>query len=393
GVPDGRAGEPDDGLDAELGRGPRGVLHLLGGALPYAFGVAVAPDARGQDPLVPLVDRVVADGLPDEMVGDRPDLEVVLLQRLQLARDVGVVGQGLVHLEVVAPAGDLQAVVAPFRGEPADLLDRQVGPLTGEQRDWPGHRSSTGTYRLSSAALFSTAARTRWTHRPSSKDGVGSVPSAMAVRKSLTSWVKVCSYPSPWPGGHQASMYGWPGSVAMIRRNPDSSAGSVWSWNHSSFIDSKSKYRLPSEPLISMRSAFLRPEAKRVASKEARPPPVSRPMNRAASSTVTGPRSRPPLAARPDDASASGRSLMNVSVMAETPARRCPVMNATASMMWAPMSPSAPEPALSFCSRHTSGNSGSTIQSCRYWARTWRISPIFPSATSRRASATAGTRR
>ena len=37
--------------------------------------------------------------------------------------------------------------------------------------------------------------------------------------------------------------------------------------------------------------------------------------------------------------------------------------------MCAPRSPSAPEPARSFCSRHTSGNSGSTIQSWRYRAR------------------------
>src|SRR5262249_6678264 len=106
---------------------------------------------------------------------------------------VAVVGECLPDVEVVAPAGDLQAVVAPAGGEPAHLFERQVGPLAGEQGDGSGHRSSTGVQRLSSAALRSTAASTRWTCRPSAKEGSGSVPSAIAVNRSAISWVKVCS--------------------------------------------------------------------------------------------------------------------------------------------------------------------------------------------------------
>ena len=41
-----------------------------------------------------------------------------------------------------AAAGDLDAVVAPRRREPAHLLEREVSPLAGEQRDGAGHRSS-----------------------------------------------------------------------------------------------------------------------------------------------------------------------------------------------------------------------------------------------------------
>src|SRR5690606_4246207 len=37
-VPDGGAGEADDGVDAQEGRGARGVLDLGGGPLPYALG-------------------------------------------------------------------------------------------------------------------------------------------------------------------------------------------------------------------------------------------------------------------------------------------------------------------------------------------------------------------
>ena len=43
--------------------------------------------------------------------------------------------------------------------------------------------------------------------------------------------------------------------------------------------------------------------------------------------------------------------------------------------------------------RHTNGNCGSTIQSCRYWARMWRSVPTKPCSTSCRANASAGVRR
>ena len=44
-------------------------------------------------------------------------------------------------------------------------------------------------------------------------------------------------------------------------------------------MSSKSKARLPREPLISIRIAFLRPVANRVASKTPSAPPANRPRN------------------------------------------------------------------------------------------------------------------
>ena len=138
-LPDGRAGEADDDVHAELGGGPGRVGHPLGGPLPDPLGIAVAPDVGGQDVLVPLVDRVVADGLPDEVVGDRPHPQAVPLEDLAASRHVVVLGQGAVHLEVVAPAGDLEPVVPPGGGQPAYLLEGQVGPLSGEEGDRSSH--------------------------------------------------------------------------------------------------------------------------------------------------------------------------------------------------------------------------------------------------------------
>ncbi len=186
-LPDRRAGEADDGLHAELRGEARGVLHLLGGALTHALRVAVAPHLVGEDAAVALVDRVVADGLALEVVRDRPDLEVVLLEQGELALDVA----GLVpapRVEVVAPAGELEAVVAPPGGELRDLLERQVGPLAGEQGDGASHGSllvelfrrydgqGIGVQALPLPELCSTAPSTRCTCRPSANDGRGLPP-------------------------------------------------------------------------------------------------------------------------------------------------------------------------------------------------------------------------
>ena len=71
-VPDRRAGEADHGVHAEGRGGAGGGLHLLGGPLPDALGVAVAPDPRVDHVLVALVDDGLADRLAVEVVGDRP---------------------------------------------------------------------------------------------------------------------------------------------------------------------------------------------------------------------------------------------------------------------------------------------------------------------------------
>ena len=137
-LPDARAREADDGLHAQLGGHPRSVLHLLGGALAHTLRVAVAPDRIGQDVAMPLVDRIVAHRLALEVVRDRPDLEPVRLEEVELALHVRVVVPA-VGVEVITPARDLEAVVAPARGELDHLFEREVGPLAGEQGDGARH--------------------------------------------------------------------------------------------------------------------------------------------------------------------------------------------------------------------------------------------------------------
>jgi hypothetical protein len=140
-VPDRRAREARDDLDAELGRRAGGVLHPLGGALPDALGIAVPPHLRREDRLVALVDRI-AHRLPNEVVADGVALEPVALQQLSLPGGVVRLRERAVDLEVVAPGRQLEAVEAPLGDFGGQLLERDVGPLAGEQRDGSRHARS-----------------------------------------------------------------------------------------------------------------------------------------------------------------------------------------------------------------------------------------------------------
>ena len=143
-VPHRRAREAVDDRDAERRRRPGGVLHPLRGALPDALGVAVAPHLGRQDPLVARVDRV-RHSLADEVGADRPAAEAVALEQCPALLDVPRIGDRPVDLEVIAPAGELDAVEAPRTEIGGEIGEGQVGPLAGEEGDGSGHLSSLRT--------------------------------------------------------------------------------------------------------------------------------------------------------------------------------------------------------------------------------------------------------
>ena len=78
-VPDRRAGEAVDDLDAQLLGGPGGVLHLLDGPLGLLLGVAA--DGGGH-PVVGAGVVVIEHELAGQVVRDRPALQPVLAQQL-----------------------------------------------------------------------------------------------------------------------------------------------------------------------------------------------------------------------------------------------------------------------------------------------------------------------
>ena len=64
----------------------------------------------------------VADGLTNQVVADGEAFEAVTLKYLPLTLDVTVIFESLIHLEVVASAGEFQAVVAHLLGERREFL-------------------------------------------------------------------------------------------------------------------------------------------------------------------------------------------------------------------------------------------------------------------------------
>ena len=127
-MPDGGAGKAvDDGggafLAAEAGGlrvheracGLAGLDHLFGGAFADAFRFAVAPDIGRQDALVPGI-NVVADRLADEVAGNRERGEAIAGEDVPAFLAVAFVGNGLVHIEMVAPTGEFEAVEAKALG-------------------------------------------------------------------------------------------------------------------------------------------------------------------------------------------------------------------------------------------------------------------------------------
>src|SRR5699024_1272363 len=223
-LPDLRPGEADDGADAELPGEAGGVLHVLGGPLPDALGIAVAPHGGADDRLVAEVDRVVADRLSLEVVGDRPALQPVLLQDPQPLGDVLVVVPAG-GIEMLAGDGDLEAVVPPAGRQLGDLVQGEIGPLAGEQgvRKRHGGRAPSWTgvgVRSDHSATVAPAAASE--AMISCSAGCWASPSAKSVEKRVAgasdtgspaiasgrsrAWLlKACSQPSTWPCGHHAS--------------------------------------------------------------------------------------------------------------------------------------------------------------------------------------------
>ena len=125
-------------LDAQFLGGPDGVLQLLGGPGVHFGRVPVAPNVGRQDGLVPGVD-VVQHGLADQVAADGEHLQVVLLQDRPLLGAVVVLVEGLIDFEVIAPAGQLQSIVAETAAFAGQLGQGQVGPLAGEHRNRSRH--------------------------------------------------------------------------------------------------------------------------------------------------------------------------------------------------------------------------------------------------------------
>jgi hypothetical protein len=80
------------------------------------------------------VDRI-ADRLSHQVRADRPAIEPVALEDLAPPGAVRRVAQCLRDVEVVPPGRQLEAVELPLSDLGGQILERQIRPLAGEQRD------------------------------------------------------------------------------------------------------------------------------------------------------------------------------------------------------------------------------------------------------------------
>src|SRR5690348_3580487 len=93
---------------------------------------------------------------------DRPAAQPVAVQKLGALAAIARVGDGRGHVEVVAPARELQAVKTPLSRLLRQLRQGQIRPLTGEQRDRTRHAdllSVVGPRLYHSRAAAGRAAR------------------------------------------------------------------------------------------------------------------------------------------------------------------------------------------------------------------------------------------
>ena len=81
-----------------------------------------------------LVDAV-ADGLTDEMAGDGVAGVAVVLELGPLVVDVFLGRGGGIDVEMIAPTGEFEPVVAHFIGQRGEFFEREIGPLAGEECD------------------------------------------------------------------------------------------------------------------------------------------------------------------------------------------------------------------------------------------------------------------
>ena len=127
-LPDGRAGEARDHIAAQLLGHHGGLLH--GVDRPGADLLRLVGQRRGSKVVQPGIGSV-AHTLADDVAGQSLADQVVLRQGLLDPGHVAVIAVRTVNVDAVAPAGDLQAVIAHLGRQRTQFIEGQVRPLAG----------------------------------------------------------------------------------------------------------------------------------------------------------------------------------------------------------------------------------------------------------------------
>src|SRR5688500_12606818 len=82
---------------------------------------------------------VVTNRLADEVTRNGVAGKAVILQQRPFVVDVFLAADRSIDVEMIAPAGEFDAVVAHLLDERGERFEGKVGPLAGEQGDRTGH--------------------------------------------------------------------------------------------------------------------------------------------------------------------------------------------------------------------------------------------------------------
>src|SRR6056297_3809811 len=100
-MPDAGTGEAVDNADTQLLSSSSRVFHFFDAAFVHASRVTISPDIVRQNGLVTSI-NVIQNALPDQMVADGVQFQVVLIQQISLFLAITVIRQSFGDFEVVA---------------------------------------------------------------------------------------------------------------------------------------------------------------------------------------------------------------------------------------------------------------------------------------------------
>ncbi len=85
----------------------------------------------------------IADCLANPMIAEHQERQIVAGQQIELVLAVIVVAQRPLHFEVIAPAAQLQPLIAPVVELLREFFERQMRPLSAKEQHRPRHASSS----------------------------------------------------------------------------------------------------------------------------------------------------------------------------------------------------------------------------------------------------------
>jgi hypothetical protein len=77
--------------------------------------------------------------LTNEVGADGKTLQIVFVQNVPAALDIGIAGEGFVNFEMVSPTGKFKPVKTPGARLFCNIFQSKVSPLAGKESDWSAH--------------------------------------------------------------------------------------------------------------------------------------------------------------------------------------------------------------------------------------------------------------